>query len=174
MRKTDNDGFLELLAKKLLQDYGETISSLCLIFPSRRAALFFQHSLSYLIDKPIFAPRILTINDFSRVLSGYGQTDNLTLTAFLFAEMKRYYKEKGLNFDEYSPEIRIDQCIKMLSDFNDIDNYLLPAKDVFLNIYHLEELSSLDYLSPEQRETIESFWKVVLPCLLYTSDAADD
>lgn len=163
MRKTDNDGFLELLAKKLLQDYGETISSLCLIFPSRRAALFFQHSLSYLIDKPIFAPRILTINDFSRVLSGYGQTDNLTLTAFLFAEMKRYYKEKGLNFDEYSPEIRIDQCIKMLSDFNDIDNYLLPAKDVFLNIYHLEELSSIDYLSPEQRETIESFWKVVLP-----------
>lgn len=163
MRKAKNRDFLELLAERLLHDYGEALSSVLLVFPSRRAALFFQHSLASLISKPIVAPNILTIRELSCKLSGCTASDNLTLTALLYDEMKSYYHEEGIPFEDYSIEIRIEQCLKMVTDFNDLDNYLIPVEDIFKNIHNLEELSSLDYLSKEQKETICSFWNLILP-----------
>ena len=55
--------FLSEVAQKLYSRYGEDISSLTLVFPSRRARLFFSDSLSEIIDKPIWQPSYISIDD---------------------------------------------------------------------------------------------------------------
>lgn len=163
MSSKEKRGFLELLSERTLAQYGHDLSRLCFVFPSRRAGIFFLHSLAEQIDKPIFSPRIVTIQELSRQLSGLRPADTLTLSCLLFNEQKQYYAETGKPFDEYAPDLRIEQCQRLVSDFNDIDNYLVPADKLFQNIRYLEELTSLDYLTDEQREVICSFWKVTLP-----------
>lgn len=162
MRQSNQKDFLEILADRLLKDYDKELASICLVLPSRRSVIFFQQALSRLVSTPIFAPRLITISDFSKILSGFSSVDNLTLSMLLYDELRLYYEEKGFFFEEYRPEIRIEQCQKLLKDFNDVDNFLVPADKIFQNIHHLEELSSLDYLTEEQKKTILSFWDIVI------------
>jgi len=47
----------------------------------------------------------------------------------------------------------------MLADFDEIDKYLVDAKDIFRNLTDLKELEkSFQYLSTEQLELIKRFW----------------
>lgn len=47
----------------------------------------------------------------------------------------------------------------LLSDFDQIDKYMIPADVLFSNIHDLKTLESdLSYLTPEQREVIARFW----------------
>lgn len=163
MRTLPLKDFPVLLAEELLRRHGNNLSGLCVVFPSRRAGIFFLNALTEVIDRPIFAPQITTIEEFASTVSGLIAADNLTLTTLLYDEMRRYYKEIGIRFEEYTPEIRIEQCQKLLADFNDADNYLVSTEKLFQNIRNLEELSSFDYLTDEQRKLILNFWNVALP-----------
>ena len=52
----------------------------------------------------------------------------------------------------------------LLGDFDDIDKYLVNAKDLFSNLTALKEIErSFPYLSPEQAEIIQSFWSSFHP-----------
>jgi hypothetical protein len=55
--------FLAEVAEKLYERYGDEISSLTLVFPSRRARLFFSDALSELITKPIWQPQYISMDD---------------------------------------------------------------------------------------------------------------
>ena len=57
------NSFLLRVAKAYYQNYKTDIQDYTFVFPNRRAGLFFQKYLSELIDKPIFSPGILTVND---------------------------------------------------------------------------------------------------------------
>ncbi|MCK4750104.1 MAG: PD-(D/E)XK nuclease family protein, partial [Bacteroidales bacterium] len=47
----------------------------------------------------------------------------------------------------------------MLSDFDEVDKYLVNAADIFRNLADLKDLEkSFQYLSPEQIELIQRFW----------------
>jgi hypothetical protein len=47
----------------------------------------------------------------------------------------------------------------LLSDFDDVDRYLLNADDLFRNIADLKDLENqFDYLTEEQKAAIEEFW----------------
>jgi hypothetical protein len=110
-----------------------------------------------LINKPLWAPDYYTISDFVRKLSGLQSADQLTLLFRLF----RIYKEvTGSNetFDSF-----YYYCEMVLSDFDDIDKYLVDAKDIFRNIADLKSLedykSSLDEV---QIDIIRQFWDIYL------------
>ena len=61
--------FLLELAEKLYKSKS-TLSATTLVFPNRRAALYFRKHLSTFISKPTFAPTLITIEDF---ISQYSQ-----------------------------------------------------------------------------------------------------
>lgn len=63
--------FLYQIADLFLREYGTGISQLAFVFPNRRAGLFFQKHLSEIANRPIFSPKILTINDQLRVVPFY-------------------------------------------------------------------------------------------------------
>ena len=55
--------FLLELAEKIIKMHPQ-LEDITFVFPNRRAQLYFRKHLSSLLDKPTFAPRLLTIEDF--------------------------------------------------------------------------------------------------------------
>src|ERR1035437_2775043 len=112
--------FIDRLAEQLIQTYPDKISELCIVFPNRRAGLFFKTALARQTDKPLWSPEVFSIEDFIVKLS---QVELLDPIAQLF-ELYRVYteieKEEAESFEEFSKWGQI-----LLADFNEIDSYLV-------------------------------------------------
>lgn len=149
--------FLYQVAQDLYTKY-DSFENMVVVFPNKRAALFFNKYLQQISDKVLWAPQYLTINQLFTDISGIQVADNLMLNSILFNEYKRISKSAE-NFDEffYWGEI-------IISDFDDIDKYLVDARDLFRNVKELQEYKRLfNYLTDEQVEAIQSFWSSFTP-----------
>lgn len=125
-----------------------------MVFPNRRAGLFFNKYLSGLAEKPVWAPRDYTISDLMVELSSLEPADEL-FTLFELYEI--YCQEKNVreSFDEFYFWGEI-----MLSDFDDIDKYLVNAPKLFQNISDLKSIEDqFSYLSEDQIRIIKRFWQ---------------
>lgn len=145
--------FLESCATYLHSHFREDFTSVRVILPSRRAALFLSAYLKRLLTRPVIAPEMLTINELMTSFSELLSADRLTLVATLY---QAWREETGLKetFDEFYFWGEI-----LLADFDDIDKYLVPAGDLFRNLSQLKETGShFDYLSEEQKKLLEQFW----------------
>lgn len=153
--------FLYQIAKHYVSDYDGDLGKVCFVFPSRRSSLFFRKYLGLCSSAPLFCPELLTISDFFDKLSPYKRADKIELVSILYKHYLRLGEENALvcdNFDEF-----VYKADTLLSDFNDIDQYMVDAQDLFTNVSDLESISaSYDYLSETQREAIRNFWKITL------------
>jgi CRISPR/Cas system-associated exonuclease Cas4 (RecB family) len=146
--------FLEEIARHLYSTYADKLKDCCVVFPNRRAGLFFNKYLSALADKPIWSPRIFTINDLMVEMSNLEPADELDI---LFELYDIYCQEKHAreSFDDFYFWGEI-----MISDFNDIDKYLVDASDLFRNISELRSIEDqFAYLTEEQIRVIRRFWQ---------------
>ena len=71
--------FLQDVARYLLKKNQGDFRRTVIVFPGRRARLFFNYFLSRIIEKPLWAPRYFSISDFVQKLSGLQLADPLTL-----------------------------------------------------------------------------------------------
>ena len=55
--------FLDEVAKEII-DSGNSFKAIKIIVPSKRATLFLKKSLSNQIDRPAFAPEIISLEQF--------------------------------------------------------------------------------------------------------------
>lgn len=143
--------FLEQSAVALWQRYGEEISTLKLVFPSKRARLFFGEALSKLINRPIWQPEYLAIDDFVWGLSKFQQADNLRLIAELYKVYSRYHAEP---FDKF-----YGWGLMLLQDFDSIDKYMVDARGLFRNISDLREIESQFADDSPELEIVREFWR---------------
>lgn len=147
--------FLGEVARSLYSKWGGDLSSLTLLFPSRRARLFFVEELSSLTQTPIWEPQWLSIDDLLEQLSGINRGDRVRLVIELYKVYSKYHKEELDRFYFWGE--------MLLSDFDMIDKYRVDAKMLFRNISDLKELEAdLSYLTPQQRAIINRFWEGVL------------
>ena len=65
--------FLERIAKLLYEEYGDNIRNHCLVFPNRRAGLYFMKYFAARIQKPVWAPAIYTVNEFFNSIHPFRQ-----------------------------------------------------------------------------------------------------
>jgi len=127
----------------------------CFIFPNRRAIAFFKKYLSEEVakrGKPCIAPKMLPINDFFYRAAGKTVSDRVPL----LLELYRCYK--ALN-DKSEP---LDDFIfwgdVILSDFNDVDKYLVDARRLFTNISEFKgSISPEEYMSEGQKDALRRF-----------------
>lgn len=146
--------FLEELAEKLYQKHAGGIGELKIVFPNRRAGLFFRQYLAGKIRRSVWSPEILSIEDFIRGMSSLQPVDSLSL---IFALFDVYKSASG---SEESFERFYFWGEVLLKDFEDIDKYLVNPERLFVNVKYQKELeNSLDYLTAEQQEVIRAFWK---------------
>lgn len=150
--------FLYNVAQAYYKTYGQQISRFVFVFPNRRAGLFFQRYLSEIAGKPIFSPEILTVADLFGRLSEYKQADRIEMLFMLYDIYKRISSSEE-TFDDF-----LYWGEMLLNDFDDVDKYLVDAKQLFRNIYDLREIDNdYNYLSKEQIEAIQRFWSNFLP-----------
>jgi hypothetical protein len=149
--------FLHSVASYLYGKHHGHLEQLTVVFPNRRAGLFFQKYLSTLTEKPIFSPSIITISEMVSGFSPLKVDDNSSLVVQLWETfMKITSIEEPLDDFFYWGEM-------LLSDFNDIDKYLVDAKQLFKNIMSLKEIDSgFEYLSKEQILFLSTFWQHIL------------
>ncbi|MBO5892900.1 MAG: PD-(D/E)XK nuclease family protein [Alistipes sp.] len=144
--------FLSEVAEKLYNNHGDNISSLTLVFPSRRARLFFSDALAKIIDKPIWQPQYISMDDIMCEASSFVVGNKIQLITELFNIYKQHHPSEEFDKFYFWGEM-------LLNDFDLIDKYLIDADMLFSNIYDIKELEAdLSYLTPEMRQIISSFW----------------
>ncbi len=148
------ESFLKHIASDLYSRYKDNISDLCIVFPNRRASLYFKKYLSELSDKPMWSPETTTINELMQEISGLTIADNIKLLFELFRIYKQIKKSEE-SFDDFYFWGEM-----MLNDFDDIDKYLVNPEDLFKNLKSLKSIQDqFNYLSDEQIEAIQQFWQ---------------
>lgn len=129
--------------------------SFCFVFPNRRSLMFFKKYYSEEIKrdkKTVLAPSMLSINDFFYKVSGHSVSEHTELLLILY---KCYKKLKGDRCESLDEFFFWGEMI--LSDFNEVDKYLVDAEDLFSVISDFNKIGDLGYLSEKQKEALEVF-----------------
>ena len=150
--------FLKQIAKLHYDKYGTNIHRLAFVFPNRRSGVFFRKYLSETVSKPLFSPSILTITDLFYKLNPLQQADPVKL---LFQLYDIYARRSRLpeTFDDF-----VYWGNMLLSDFDEIDKYLIDAKQLFSNVTDLNRIDKdFSFLNPLQVQAIRSFWSTFNP-----------
>ena len=152
-KTTGMQRFLETCASHIYKNYLVNFSNICIVFPNRRSGVFFTAYLRKLLQKPVIAPEITTINEIMQSLSPLVVTDRLMLITKLY-EVFRNVTGTNESFDDFYFWGEV-----LLADFDDIDKYMVNARDLFQNIADIKDIERhFDYLSDEQKAMLERFW----------------
>ncbi|MDQ2657942.1 MAG: PD-(D/E)XK nuclease family protein, partial [Bacteroidota bacterium] len=153
--------FLEEVAENIHRDHPK-LEHVTVVFPNRRASLYFRKHLSSLISKPAFAPRILAIEDFFTHFSKLQVPEKLVLVAALFQSYTKVMNSNPAGSDAEAIAHLEDFYFwgeMLLRDFDEVDKYLIPAEQLFKDLSHQKELdSSFDFLTEEQQKFLKEFW----------------
>lgn len=150
--------FLKEIAHLLYQSGDYDITETCILFPNKRARLYLSKYIGEISDKPLLAPRYLTINEMMEKLSGYFYADRWTLLFELFDVYADVTGSKD-SFDTFYPYSEA-----LLADFDEIDKYLVNAGDLFQNLAGLKSIDGrFNYLSDDQIRAIQRFWSTFDP-----------
>ncbi len=145
--------FLQNIARSLYSEHGNNLKSHCLVFPGRRSGLFFLKYLSAFLEKPVWMPSVITINDLFRSLSKLRQAENETLLLELYRVFTNL-SQSGESFDDF-----YFWGDMVLNDFDDADKYLADAEKLFQNVTDLKKIDQqFGGLSSEQLEVVQRFW----------------
>lgn len=110
------------------------------------------------IEKPIFSPAIITINECFFNASARKIADR---TAELF-RLYRIYKEISKTDESFDDFVFWGEML--LSDFNEVDKFHIDASNLFRNVTALKEIDySKEYFTKEQQEAVVQFWNHFLP-----------
>ena len=147
--------FLQELADTITQDYADW-QNLKVVFPNRRAALYFKRELAKNLNSPRWSPAIITIEELIASYSSLQEADKFTLILQLYQAFKKVTGSSE-NIDQfyYWGEM-------LLRDFDELDKYLINAEWLFRDVGNLKEVDQyFDYLTEEQKVFLKDFWESV-------------
>ena len=133
--------FLSELAKEVYSEHGTHLDDVCVVFQNRRAGLYFKHFLAQEAKQTIWAPKVLTIEEFVFELNPV----QIVEPVMLLFEFYSVYKKNGGSdsFEEFAQWGEI-----LLKDFDEIDAYMVPADKLF---HHLNEAKAIEQWNPESK-----------------------
>ncbi|MHA6279067.1 PD-(D/E)XK nuclease family protein [Salinimicrobium sp. CAU 1759] len=143
--------FIEQVLREIISQKKD-ISKATFILPSKRAGAYLLHQLSQLSSTPLFAPRILSIENFAEEVARLKSIDNVTsLFEFYSAYLACTPKENQENFETFSTWAQT-----LLYDFNEIDRYLIDYKSFFGYLGDIQEMNHW-YLQEERTPLMENY-----------------
>lgn len=149
--------FVDKIAEHLLKS-DTPLDKWVIILPSERAKQYIQKALFEKIQKPFFAPKMLTINTWISELSPKTIIDKTHLLLELYDIHKNYPAQTiDTSFDEFLSWGRM-----LMSDFDEIERYLVDSNLLFRNLKDIKEIenwsfNSTEELSENQQKYLE-FW----------------
>lgn len=146
--------FLQLVAHDLYTKIGNDLSRTVLVFPNKRANLFFNEYLAEESDQPIWSPAAMSISDLLQKLSVQKTGDPIRLVCELYKVFKEETESRETLDDFYFwGEL-------LISDFDDVDKNMVDADKLFSNLQDLKNLmDDYEFLDEEQEEAIRQFFQ---------------
>ncbi len=154
---------LQEIAGYYIDRHAGEITNYCFVFPNKRAGVFFNHFLALAAEEagmPLIHPEVLTISDFVADVTECVEASRIEQLFILYRcyrdVMNRHVAGDGepnsVDFNKFQFWGDV-----LLSDFTDVDKYLVNPAELFHNIEALREISS-NYLTLEQIEVIKRYW----------------
>jgi ATP-dependent helicase/nuclease subunit B len=133
------------------------VKHLTIVLPSERAKKYISASLFKAYQKPMIAPKMITIDRWVRDLSDKTVIDKTRVLIRLFAiQLKSASSIEDHSFDEF-----LTWGNMLLSDFDELDRYLLDSKQLFSNLADIKEIENWSFgnenLTESQKRFME-FW----------------
>lgn len=142
--------FLEYVLDDLLEKE-VAIGSLTFVLPSKRSGTFLKRHISNILTKNSFSPKILAIEDFVEDISGITSASSIDLLIQLYT----VYKSSKIEVhDDFYTFLKWGQTL--LQDFNEIDRYLIPSKDILNYLSAIKEINHWS-LKNEKTELIQNY-----------------
>ncbi|MCP4217905.1 MAG: hypothetical protein GY765_24900, partial [bacterium] len=149
-------GFLQKLAETFIERCGGNLHRNAFVFPNRRSCLYFLRHLE--TCKPegatMWTPPVFSIGDFMARLSDLTIQDPLDLIFELYAVYGKHVSNYQKQFEDFYPWGKM-----ILSDFNEIDKYLVDTSGLFKELRNFKDIEDIN--KEEQTEIYErytGFW----------------
>ena len=154
--------FLSLVAEDLISRFGNDLSQVAVVFPGKRARLFFNNYLCEYANDPIWAPQYLAIDDLFQQASDLQIADSIKLICELYhAYIEVYHQQVNTTSTETLDEFYFFGEI-LLNDFDDIDKNLVNTRSLFGNLQDLDQLrDDFSHLNESQIEALMRYFKHV-------------
>jgi ATP-dependent helicase/nuclease subunit B len=133
--------FLKQLSEYFKKAYREDLFKVALVFPNRRAGLYFRRYLAEGNTYPVWSPEIFSIEDLVISIGKKNIGGNHQLLLSLYKAYLNLEGEKARDFEDF-----LNWAPVLLDDFNEIDLYLADPSKVFT---YLSEAKALSQWSPE-------------------------
>ena len=133
-------GFLDEIAEHLSRNHSvQELKDIVMVLPSKRGGLYLKKALARVFPTPFFAPKIYSLEEFVLLAT----ESKLMAPTDLLIEAYQTFKsvEPNLSLDKFMGWGPI-----MLKDFDILDMYLVPPKDLF---DYLSEAKSIDRWAEE-------------------------
>ncbi len=135
--------FLKKLTEHIFAEQGDRLGETCIVLPNRRAILFIKDYLAGLLKKTSFLPEFYSIEDFVAKCSGLTITDPLRDQFSLYSLHRELEGDQSRSIEEFFP-----YASWMLSDFNEIDMYMLDRDQLF---NYLSDTKAMALWNPDGR-----------------------
>jgi len=140
-----------------IQEQNLPMEHLTIVLPSERVKKYLSSALFQEYGKPILAPTMITMNQWVKSYSEHVVIDNTRALIELFEiQLESATTEEDRSFDEF-----MSWGNTLLADFNEIDRYLLDAKQIFRNLADIKEIENWSFgdaeLTASQKRFME-FW----------------
>ena len=146
--------FLQIVAEDVFGRYGADLSRVAVVFPNKRAGLFFNEALAELSERPVWSPAYLSISDLFRRLSRFKSGDPVKLVC----ELYRVFRQETSSSETLDDFYYWGELL--ISDFDDVDKNLVDAGRLFTNLKDLKEImNDYNFLDEEQEQAIQQFFR---------------
>lgn len=132
--------FLDHLAHELYRQYGEQLHRQLIIIPNLRPAIFLRKALAKVIDKPIAAPTILSIEEFVFQCVNLHKCSSTESLLRLYNSVQTH-ASKSFTIDEF-----LGLGPMLLTDIYEIDLYLADPADLF---NYLSDIKKIEQWAPD-------------------------
>lgn len=152
--------FLDKIASTIIDGYNHKLSDLVVVLPNKRAKVFLIEALRKKTESTIFAPQIISIEDFIQDIAGIRSVDSIELV-FEFYEVYIEITEK----EKQQPfELFANWAKTLLQDFNEIDRYLLEPSHVLSYLKDIEDIKHWSVDAEKRTTMIDNylqFWNLL-------------
>lgn len=148
------ESFLKLVAADLYKHTKGNLAHTAVVFPNKRAGLFFNEYLAQESDSPIWSPAYVSISELFRSLSPWEVGDPVKLVCELYKIFRRETQSTETLDDFYF-------WGEMLSsDFDDADKNKVDTDKLFSNLQDLRNImDDYTFIDDEQEEAIRQFFQ---------------
>jgi ATP-dependent helicase/nuclease subunit B len=129
--------FLDKVAEWMMERHPHGMNRICLITPNRRAGLFLKKYFANRVQTAMWAPDILSMEDFTGRITGITMQEPVALLLDFYQTYRDIEQGEAEPLEEF-----LKWAPMLIKDFNDIDAHLPEPHKIFENVLDVKRIES--------------------------------